>query len=143
MLKSQPESAQEMITCPAFLILDDDEGIRYLESHALLKEFPDCRVVGCSTVAGALAEAQGTRFDGILTDHHLGQSDGAEFVHALRTAGITCPVVMVTGSIDPKVIERALHNGATRVFSGGDTEFVGFFRKVLGPARSESAGGCS
>lgn len=74
---------------PAFLVLDDNEDNRYLERHALRKAFPGCRVIECSTVAAALVAAQNDRFDGVVTDHHLGESDGAEFVHRLRVSGIS------------------------------------------------------
>ena len=133
---------------PTFLILDDNEDNRFLERRALQKEFPDCRVIECSSVAEALAAARRDQFDGIVTDHHLGDSDGAEFVHHVRAAGISCPVVMVTGTSNPKIIERALLAGVAWVFSGSDSNFVGYFRKALEAEPNErvsaqSSGGVS
>lgn len=114
-----------------FLILDDDANNRFLAGHALQREFPGCNLVESHSVDSALQVAKTQRFDGIVTDHHLGDGTGAEFVQQLRASGITCPVVMVTASSDPAVINRALTAGATRVFSGLDFEFARYFRAVV------------
>ena len=55
------------------------------------------------------------RLDIVLTDHSLRGDNGAGFIARLRELRVTCPVVMVTGSSDPKVHEQAYAAGATRV----------------------------
>jgi DNA-binding NtrC family response regulator/signal transduction histidine kinase len=52
------------------------------------------------------------RFDLLLLDNHLPDMDGMEVLRALRAAGHSLPVVMVTGAGDDTVIWRALHEGA-------------------------------
>jgi CheY-like chemotaxis protein len=116
-----------------FLVVDDHEDNRYLTHRLLLKAFPGSRVVEAATTVDALAAAQWGRFDGILTDHHLGARDGAAFLQELRTLGVNCPVVMVTSSSDPQVHDRAYKAGAARVFAGADLDFVSYFRSLFTP----------
>lgn len=52
------------------------------------------------------------RFDLLLLDNHLPDMDGMDVLRALRAAGHSLPVVMVTGAGDDTVIWRALHEGA-------------------------------
>ena len=125
-----------MQTPPTFLVLDDDATNRLLERDLLEREFPQCRVVECSTVASAVAATDLQHFDGIVTDHHLGQSDGAEFVRRVRANGLACPIVMVTNSSDPAVIDRAQRAGATRVFAGSNYDFIGYFRQTIDATRT-------
>jgi CheY-like chemotaxis protein len=114
-----------------FLVLDDDDDSRFLTQHALKRGFPGCHVVESLSPDDTLLQIHAVRPDGILTDHHLGTHDGAAFMHQLRDAGVTCPVVMLTSSSDPTVHRRAYEAGAAHVFAGSDRDFVGFFRSQL------------
>jgi len=119
-----------------FLVLDDNVDSRFLNRALLEQEFPQSTVVECGSIAEALAASQGQRLDAVITDHHLGASEGTDFVAQLRARGASCPVLMVTGSSDPRVHARAYAAGATRVFFGRDTNFPGYLRTQLtGPAR--------
>lgn len=114
-----------------FLVLDDDEASRYLNRALLETEFPRSAVIECGSVQEALAASSGRHLDAVITDHHLGQGDGAEFVSGLRAQGATCPVLMVTGSSDPKVHARAYAAGASRVFFGSDLDFTEYLKQTL------------
>ncbi len=114
-----------------FLVLDDDADTRFLTRHALLRAFPGARVLECAHPDDAVTQASGIDLDGVLTDHHLGDSDGVSIIKRLRAVGVRCPVVMVTASSDPSVFRRAYEAGAERVFCGSDFDFVGYFRRVL------------
>ena len=116
-----------------FLVVDDSEDNRFLARHALLKAFPGAEVIEAATAEAAIGIAQSAHLDGVVTDHHLGDQDGAGFMQQLRDAGVRCPVVMVTASSDPRVHRRAYDVGAARVFAGSDWDFVPFFRKLMGP----------
>lgn len=120
-----------------FLIVDDTEDNRFLAGYALRKAFPGACIVEASTAEEALNIAPKLDLDGVLTDHHLGASDGAQLMHDLAAAGVRCPVVMVTASPDPAVHRRAREAGAAQVFSGTKTDFVGYFRDYF--AHTESA----
>jgi CheY-like chemotaxis protein len=117
-----------------FLILDDSEDTRFLHRRQLEDEFPASHVIECETICAALAASAGQPVDAVITDHHLGESDGAEFVQLLRAQGHACPVLMVTGSSDPRVHERAYQAGATRVFFGSKLDFVPYLRTQLSHA---------
>jgi CheY-like chemotaxis protein len=100
-----------------FLIVDDDPDSRYLNAWALKKAFAGCTVIEASSAEEGLQKAGGVPLTGVLTDHHLRGETGVEFVEALRRGGFTCPVVVITGSTDPRVEEAAYRAGASRVIS--------------------------
>ena len=108
-----------------FLVLDDDPGSRFLSRRLLEREFPRCTVVECESVESALDASARQMPDAVITDHHLGQTAGGEFVQFLRARGAACPILMVTASNDPAVHGRAYAAGASRVFSGGSHHFTG------------------
>lgn len=137
-LALQPLLPTRSDTSPIFLVLDDDATSRYLNRRALQKAFPSSTVVECDSPAEALAATETTRLDAIITDHHLGQEDGAEFVKSLRSQGVRCPVLMVTGSSDPEVHQRAYRAGADRVFFGANLNFSAYLKNRLAvPPASE------
>ncbi len=119
-----PESLQ-------FLVLDDDATSRALNRDLLETAFPRSTVIECGSVDSAIAASTKLQLDAVISDHYLGQSDAGEFLRTLRRNGATCPVLMVTGSSDPKVHARAYEAGATRVFAGQDSDFIGYLRDTL------------
>jgi CheY-like chemotaxis protein len=114
-----------------FLVVDDNADNRILMNYALRKAFPGALVIDAEQIDEALQAACEARPDAILTDHHLGTGDGASFMQHLAAAGVRCPVVMVTSSIDPAVAQRAYTAGATHVFAGADSDFVGYFKRLF------------
>jgi DNA-binding NarL/FixJ family response regulator len=111
-----------------FLVLDDDDDTRHLTRVHLQRAFPGVVVLECTDTEAAISQAQGHDLDGVITDHHLGTSEGSSIIQRLRDAGVRCPVVMFTGSSDPSVYRRAYEAGAARVFAGSDTDYIGYFR---------------
>ena len=116
-----------------FLVVDDDPDTRYLNRHELQKWFSGCTVIEAASVEEALQCCETRRFDAVLTDHHLGQSDGAVFVAKLREREAKCPILMVTGNSDPKIHHRALAAGASRVFTPVDTKFGPYLKTLISP----------
>jgi CheY-like chemotaxis protein len=110
-----------------FLVLDDDEDMRFLHGCELRKEFPECIVLECESTDAALERSADVHLDAVITDHSLRGDDGAVFIRKLRELGVICPVVMVTGSGDPRVHEEAYAAGATHVFFGTK---LGFSRRL-------------
>lgn len=131
--KLLPGAPASLAKPPTFLILDDDVTSRFLNRSILEKNFPESSVIECGSTDDALAASKGQHLDAVVTDHLLGQSDGVEFVTRLRAQGARCPVIMVTGSVDPAVHKRAYEAGAAHVFFGGDSDFSEYLRKALSP----------
>ena len=79
------------------LLVDDDESLRktLAEQLALDGEFA---CVEAGTAADALKVALAERPDAILLDVGLPDGDGRQVCAALRKAGISVPVIMVTAS---------------------------------------------
>ena len=117
-----------------FLVLDDDANLRLLNRCLLENEFPRCTVIECDSIENALDASVRRVPDAVITDHYLGGSEGGEFVRRLRSRGASCPILMVTGSSDPQVHERAYAAGASRVFFGRNTQFTGYLRGALDKA---------
>jgi len=116
-----------------FLVVDDDADGRFLTRHHLQRRFPRCDVIETATSDEAVTAAGRHRFDAIVTDHHLGDPDGAMLLQRLRALDLKCPMIMVTNSSDPKVRNRALAAGASEVFAPGDMDFATYLRSVLPP----------
>jgi len=77
------------------LLVDDDQALRQSLAEQLASEFD---TVQADSGAGALAAAQGERFDAILLDVGLPDMDGRDVCRKLREAGITVPVIMLTAA---------------------------------------------
>jgi len=116
-----------------FLVVDDNEDNRILASYALRKAFPGANIFEAHLIDDALRLARELHPDAILTDHHLSVDYGTHFVENLAAEGVTCPVVMVTASLDPAVHQRAYSAGAAHVFAGPDFDFISYLQDALGP----------
>jgi DNA-binding response OmpR family regulator len=77
------------------LLVDDDQALRQSLAEQLASEFDTFQA---DSGAGALAAAQGERFDAILLDVGLPDMDGREVCRKLREAGVTVPVIMLTAA---------------------------------------------
>ena len=77
------------------LLVDDDQALRQSLAEQLASEFD---TIQADSGAGALAAAQGERFDAILLDVGLPDMDGRDVCRKLREAGITVPVIMLTAA---------------------------------------------
>lgn len=124
-LKADEKPAEPALT---FVVLDDDETARALNRHLIKGEFPSSTVLECETLDAALVASQDKSVSAVITDHHLGEADGGEFIRRLRAQGTRCPVLMVTNSEDPSVHRRAYAAGAARVFGGSN---IVAFREYL------------
>lgn len=98
------------------LLVDDDEALRktLAEQLALDGEFT---CVEAGTAAEALVVAQREKPDAILLDVGLPDGDGRQVCQALRKAGISVPVIMVTASSGEADTIRGLDMGANDYIS--------------------------
>src|SRR5690606_4571668 len=79
------------------LLVADDEALRssLAEQIHLSEEF---NTVQAANGAEALAAVRQDRFDAVLLDGGLPDMDGREVCRLMRSAGVTAPVVMLTGA---------------------------------------------
>ena len=76
------------------LIAEDDSELRQLFQHILTKN--GYAVTGVSNGEEALSAVEASYFDLIISDIMMPKMDGYELVRALREAGMTTPVMMIT-----------------------------------------------
>ncbi len=95
---------------PRVLYIDDDEGLRRLAQRALERRGYGVELAE-SGVAGA-RKAAANAYDLIAIDHYMPENDGLATLDLLRAAGVTAPVVYVTGSEESRVAVAALKAGA-------------------------------
>lgn len=95
------------------LLVDDNELDRLLVTR-LLSESPTCRfeVASAAEGASALEALGGTAFDLVFLDFYLGDEDCTDLIQAIRQAEFRVPIVVLTGSTDPAVVEACLAAGA-------------------------------
>lgn len=115
------------------MVVDDDADGRFLFEHRLRKTFRDCAVFACASASEALPLLKTSRVDAVVTDHELGGQTGCDFISQIRRRGVTCPVLMVTGSDDPQIERDAYKAGATKVFKAGRGDFADFLRLLIMP----------
>src|SRR5271170_5045557 len=79
------------------LIVDDDAALRQslAEQLELGAEFLSLQ---CDCAAAALAIMQQERFDAVLLDVGLPDMNGHELCRAMRRAGVSVPIVMLTAA---------------------------------------------
>jgi len=92
------------------LVIDDEESLRYTFETFLTDE--GYEVTTAETFAGAITHLGEKDVDLIFADILLGDKTGIDLLREIRTRGLTCPVVMVTGSPNFETASEALRLGA-------------------------------
>jgi len=92
------------------LIVDDDAGTLASLSRAFRLAGYEATV--CDNAARALELAKTQRFDMILSDVAMPGKDGLSLLADLKSAGISIPVVMISGQANVEMAVRATRLGA-------------------------------
>ena len=95
---------------PRVLAVDDDETARRNLVLALARE--GCEVVTAASSSAALAQLEAREFDLLLTDLHLGQSDGMDLLERTRARWPDTRVVVITGYASIPSAVEAVKKGA-------------------------------
>lgn len=96
------------------LVVDDDINCQNLLRIFLKSEGFDVRTT--SGGIEALEILQQHKFRMIITDFNMPDMDGLELAARVREQNMGTPVVMITGTTKPDVIEAAVHAGISKVF---------------------------
>jgi EAL domain-containing protein (putative c-di-GMP-specific phosphodiesterase class I) len=97
---------------PNILIVDDDPHVLRSYREAMSRSGFDVQTA--TSGRSALDKLAVTRFETIISDIHMPNMNGLEFLRAVRQQDVDIPVILVTG--DPRVEEatRAVEYGAFR-----------------------------
>jgi CheY-like chemotaxis protein len=125
---------------PRILVADDDpQMLRSLE-HALEEWGADvvCAADGASLV---LRLADDGPFDLVITDISMPWMNGLQAMRSLRSAGVSAPILFITGLVDGKLPEQvAAMGGAARLLQKpfGPVELEAAVHELLALARDQS-----
>jgi DNA-binding NarL/FixJ family response regulator len=114
------------------MLVDDHADFRYLLA-ALLEGQPDLQV---AALAGSMAEARdraaAARFDVVILDLGLPEGNGVDLIGELREASPEGAVLIMSASLHPANIERAMRAGADEVLDklSSPAEVVGTVRRL-------------
>jgi len=94
---------------PRILLVDDDPHLRSALAEQMLGAFDP---VEASSAAEGLDCAARGHFDAVLLDVCLPDMNGMELCRTLRRAGVTCPIIMLTGNSGEQPTIAGLDSGA-------------------------------
>ena len=114
------------------MLVDDHADFRGL-MVALLEGQPDLEVVAqAGSMAEARAEAATARFDVVVLDLGLPDGNGANLIGELREASPGGAVLIMSASLHPTNLEKAMREGADEVMDklASPREVVGTVRRL-------------
>lgn len=94
------------------LVVDDDRVDRMAVERHLAATGAAVAVEEAEGVMDAIERLTAGRFDCVFLDYNLPDGDGLTFLRGLRNAGLSVPVVMLTGQADPEVAADLIAAGA-------------------------------
>jgi CheY-like chemotaxis protein len=94
------------------LVVDDDVVDRMAVRRHLARTGLGAEVEEAHGVLEAIGRLSEAPFDCVLLDFNLPDGDGLTFLRGMRTAGLSVPVIMLTGQSDPEVVADLVMAGA-------------------------------
>ena len=125
-------TGEGIATLTRIMLVDDHADFRDL-MVTLLEGQPDLEVVAqAGTMAEARTEAAAAKFDVVVLDLGLPDGNGADLIGELREASPGGAVLVMSASLHPANIERAMREGADEVLDklSSPAEVVGTVRRV-------------
>lgn len=99
------------------LVVDDDHVDRITLRRALVQTGISVEFAESDAVLAAIEMLATAPFDCVFLDFNLPDGDGLTFLRGLRAAGISTPVVMLTGQQDEEVPTLLIRAGAADYIS--------------------------
>lgn len=111
---------------PSLLIVDDDGDIRESLQMALAGEMPDVDVVVAPDVPTAKGLLDERAFDVVVSDYHIGASDGVSFLADARRLRPQMRCALFTGAPDEGLARRAKREAGIDRFFVKPLDLTGF-----------------
>ena len=92
------------------LVIDDEESIRF--TFEIFLKDAGYFVETAENYLTALAYLEEKSFDIVFVDILLGEKTGIDILREIKTKGLHCPVIVITGSPDVETAAEALRLGA-------------------------------
>lgn len=127
-------TGEDLATQTRVMLVDDHPDFRDLMA-ALLEGQPDLEVVAqAGTMAEARSQAAASSFDVVVLDLGLPDGNGADLIGELREANPAGAVLIMSASLHPTNIEKAMRAGAAEVLDklSPPAEVVGTVRRLGG-----------
>lgn len=99
------------------LVVDDDEVDRMAVRRALNAAGLQMELLEATDCTGAIALLQQQPFDCVFLDYRLPDGNGISLVQQVRAAGITVPLVVLTGQGDEQIAVQVMKAGASDYLS--------------------------
>ena len=125
-------TGEELATLTRIMLVDDHPDFRDLMA-ALLEGQPDLEVVAqAGSMAEARTQAAASSFDVVVLDLGLPDGNGADLIGELRAASPDGAVLIMSASLHPTNIEKAMRAGAAEVLDklSPPEEVVGTVRRL-------------
>ena len=125
-------TGEDLATLTRILLVDDHLDFRDL-MVTLLESQPDLEVVAqAGSLAEARTEAATAKFDVVVLDLGLPDGNGADLIGELREANPAGAVLIMSASLHPTNIERAMRAGAAEVLDklSPPAEVIGTVRRL-------------
>ena len=94
------------------LIVDDDEVDRMIITRGLSRGGLAATVVETESAQGALDLVARQAYDCVILDYHMPGGDGLTLLRGIKGAGLSSPVIMLTGQGDELVAVELMKSGA-------------------------------
>ena len=108
-----------------FLVIDDDAVDRRAVARALIGTRLPATLDEAANAADGIRLATEHEYECIFIDYLLPGTDGLQILRAIRAAGVTAPIVMLTGQGDEELAVELMRAGAVDYLS----------KQTLGPDR--------
>ena len=123
------------------LVIDDDDVDRMAVRRALKSAEMTTEVAEATDGASAIELLKNARFDCVLLDHHLPDHDGLTVLRQIRAAGVTTPIIMMTGQGNEELAVDMMKAGATDYLAKSRVSLDHLFQSIRSAVRVHQAEG--
>jgi CheY-like chemotaxis protein len=121
-MATQPKPLNYIVSeQPRIMVVDGSKVVRKLLEQLVRGALPNVNVVACETGADAVRELENGAVDFVTTALRLPDMDGMELAKHIRTQATQTyvPIVIVSGDVDERLINRELAEHVTDYFDKG------------------------